>query len=693
MLAAVGVPVVLALVGTSVYAVHARQGQQASAGESEYAHVYSQVDPGKEFTFEVDFSVDDLTIDGRPAQPEDVAQVFVDPQLRVTAPDAAVIAWDHEIRVGPSASPEGSQIDAEGARIELTEPDRWGLSDQYYIAFYRDATTGAALAKPSVVMFTVDTPVPAPATSVDVDELGGAQFSWAPVEGASTYYVVKLAHDPGNGVTDTEVLASTTSTSWSSLDDGTRTSAWDGSVRMQNEAFSTVWHSEDDTHDANLARTSEPPRSHLYGVVAQTDQGTSPMSVVDASAGLAEMLPVEEAVNAEAELGLTGRDVSRPEQLPTQLPVTLADGRTVMRPVLYSRDLEEDVLSTADVDEFGELVRDANGDFVGVTSRTIFHVPYRIAGTVLSGSYTLDVGDRDAALQGVDAVIAAVEEQRSKGGLTTGVTYTSLSWDAADAKISSSRPQVAYPVSSTNPLTDYLAANLIAGNEYIDVTAFVPWGSSATATGIDLQDALDEAKAQNPFILGQLDVGFLRVDDRHVVAVRFHAFESVADYLAAQKELGDEVARVADQIVTDGMSEQDKVVAINGYLTSTASYDHEALAAKDRGEIDLVPRAWMASGILLDKTGVCASYSMAFKVLADAAGLTSMYVTGPVTDGDRHAWNKVRIGDAWRVVDVTWDDSTPPDQYLLLTDEQAAATRTQDTLWVVDSRIDQYAAS
>ena len=93
------------------------------------------------------------------------------------------------------------------------------------------------------------------------------------------------------------------------------------------------------------------------------------------------------------------------------------------------------------------------------------------------------------------------------------------------------------------------------------------------------------------------------------MTIKFQPFDPVPAYLAAQQELAAEVARVEGQIITDGMSEQDKVVAINDYLVASAAYDYDALAALDRGEPETVTRALTASGILLDKTGVCSSYA------------------------------------------------------------------------------------
>lgn len=44
------------------------------------------------------------------------------------------------------------------------------------------------------------------------------------------------------------------------------------------------------------------------------------------------------------------------------------------------------------------------------------------------------------------------------------------------------------------------------------------------------------------------------------------------------------------------------------------------------------------------------------------------------------------------MVDATWNDSSTPDQYLFLTDDQSAQTRAEDEFWVIDSRVADYAA-
>ncbi|NMD38133.1 MAG: hypothetical protein GYA87_05560 [Christensenellaceae bacterium] len=60
-------------------------------------------------------------------------------------------------------------------------------------------------------------------------------------------------------------------------------------------------------------------------------------------------------------------------------------------------------------------------------------------------------------------------------------------------------------------------------------------------------------------------------------------------------------------------------------------------------------------GVLLDGSGVCESYAIAYQMLLKEAGIPSMYVTG-YGKGEFHAWNIVKLDEDWYHVDCTWDD-------------------------------------
>ena len=90
-----------------------------------------------------------------------------------------------------------------------------------------------------------------------------------------------------------------------------------------------------------------------------------------------------------------------------------------------------------------------------------------------------------------------------------------------------------------------------------------------------------------------------------------------------------------------------------------------------------------------------------FKAIADAAGLTSVTVTGEAWSGvttGGHAWNRVLVDGAWLVVDVTWDDGGDPvpadaDYLLLPLDAPELGTRAADADWAVDASLAGFGGS
>lgn len=75
-------------------------------------------------------------------------------------------------------------------------------------------------------------------------------------------------------------------------------------------------------------------------------------------------------------------------------------------------------------------------------------------------------------------------------------------------------------------------------------------------------------------------------------------------------------------------------------------------------------------GALTTGETVCAGYTKLYSMLCNYFGIDCIAVTS--TD---HAWNKVRYGDHWYIVDVTWDDTAwDRSKYFHLTDQKMKAT-------------------
>lgn len=136
--------------------------------------------------------------------------------------------------------------------------------------------------------------------------------------------------------------------------------------------------------------------------------------------------------------------------------------------------------------------------------------------------------------------------------------------------------------------------------------------------------------------------------------------------------------KLADKINKDFSTDKDKARAIYTWMALNVSYDlHEAkvLATKkqvafsfkseeEKIQKQLQYRQEMALRTLKSRRGVCQNYAALFHGLCDLTGLKCLDITGtskvhPAHIGklpqvSDHMWNAVKIGETWKLVDVTW---------------------------------------
>ena len=89
-------------------------------------------------------------------------------------------------------------------------------------------------------------------------------------------------------------------------------------------------------------------------------------------------------------------------------------------------------------------------------------------------------------------------------------------------------------------------------------------------------------------------------------------------------------------------SDLEKALFLHDYLATHAQYD-ETLQIRD------------AYTILVEGTGVCQAYTLAYRLLLNRVNITSGTVTSTSLN---HIWNILLIDGNWYHVDVTWDDPT-----------------------------------
>lgn len=127
------------------------------------------------------------------------------------------------------------------------------------------------------------------------------------------------------------------------------------------------------------------------------------------------------------------------------------------------------------------------------------------------------------------------------------------------------------------------------------------------------------------------------------------------------------------EIITDDMTDYEKVRAIHDYLVMNVTYDNALYDLLYAGASDLKEyNGFYLEGVFNDKFAVCEGISEAFLVLANIEGIPAVQVTGYSAlnpEGAGHAWNKVCVDGKWYVIDCTSDGTIISDTYEMLSYE------------------------
>jgi transglutaminase/protease-like cytokinesis protein 3 len=116
------------------------------------------------------------------------------------------------------------------------------------------------------------------------------------------------------------------------------------------------------------------------------------------------------------------------------------------------------------------------------------------------------------------------------------------------------------------------------------------------------------------------------------------------------------VKKIVAEILSDNMTELEKVAAIHHYIIKNVAYDH---TLKEKS----------AYGALAKGKTTCQGYAMLLDKMLEEAGINSEIVVGDIPAG-LHAWNLVKVGGRWYHIDATNDAANPnPDKYFLVSDK------------------------
>ncbi len=100
--------------------------------------------------------------------------------------------------------------------------------------------------------------------------------------------------------------------------------------------------------------------------------------------------------------------------------------------------------------------------------------------------------------------------------------------------------------------------------------------------------------------------------------------------------------------VSDGMSEQEKALAVHDYIVSYYEYDYENYKAGTSSAY-----SHRSGGLIKHGTAVCEGYAYAYKYIMNLLGMDCSVVS---SNEMNHAWNIIKIDGEYYHVDCTWDD-------------------------------------
>lgn len=549
----------------------------------------------------------------------------------------------------------------------------WGNLGTMYLVKWMDLQTGEKLEQPEVMEVHIKGELDTPKNfQFGVSEYGNGILSWEPVEGAEMYLIVKAVYrtDELSGFFEScSILVETADTSWQSETEDD----------YMNSEFKTYGVGED--------------CKYYYGVIAIGKEGTSMISSVISQDEMAKRLPYCKEENGNEGEYRSVRYVNSIDLLSRYQWIQLCDRTMAQRLIRYQID-EAEIVN----------IKDWGGE-----SKEMLRIPYAIEGTDFDGSFYVEDFDYDTYQEELKVLQERQEILKSKmSGMLTDVQIT-VKPEADKSKepdekndidkgnsetgresnkgndetsMADNDLKVSAPTATTQ-LSGYLASCLLQGEEYILISEVQENLNEET-----LMDAFYEAYFQNPLIPAVKEVEIS--ESLEELSVIYEEDKEKRE--EKQQKVLEQVKFVADELIEDGMTDTDKVLAINSYLCDSVTYDEQAAQQSLDGKGAFTDSV-MPYGALIQHKGVCTAYAGAFQLLAKAMGLESIVVTGTLNGNRNHVWNKVKIDGKWCVVDVTGNDEQDmKNVFLNVSDDVAGLMLKEDERYLCDESIGKYLA-
>lgn len=577
-----------------------------------------------------------------------------------------------------------------GNYLNENEEPAWGTLSQYYMASYVDLQTGESLETPVITVIKINHEIAtAPQLTFSQTDDGYAKFTWKEVPGAEGYLLFMINKDETGYWEYNDVFADVKGTEWTS---DVEAHEFEESILTLNERFVQYYTSDDDRAwieengdflaDIELDDIAyDEYYGEYFGIVAYNSEGCSAMSNTLSAKDLAHMLPYERARHTNEEFIF---DIEGTLDLPATISITMCDGSTAQKVISY---------------DFENIVKGESFDGFKIKAKGIQ--------TPFEDEFSVYLVNWDTLETDMAEIQARQEKLMNKGGNVAPSLEVEEGAPAKEEPVKETDEKpveessktdetpkketeelLEIEVTANSAMSEYIALHMLETEDAIYLSDF-----PEAADTQQVVDAFFEAQYQNPLVLG-VQGGSIDPEQRILYVEYDFDKNTTAEKQAAIEA---KVAEIVDEIITDDMSEEEKGLAINTYLCENAYYDNDALENAEKYSFTQVDEdfydSFTAYGILVDGVGVCASYSAAFKLLADAAGLESIVVTGYLDGSVPHAWNKVKLDGNWYIVDSTNNDNEMIQNALLnLSDAAASGTLVENDSFAIDGNLYDYAA-
>ncbi|MBR4778197.1 MAG: hypothetical protein IK007_11380 [Lachnospiraceae bacterium] len=113
-----------------------------------------------------------------------------------------------------------------------------------------------------------------------------------------------------------------------------------------------------------------------------------------------------------------------------------------------------------------------------------------------------------------------------------------------------------------------------------------------------------------------------------------------------------ELRNIADNVKKSSKTDIGRLKYLNEYMINRFSYDY-----------DCIVRSSSVSDLLSENKGVCHQYSCMVNYICFMVGIPCIQLYG-----GNHEWNLVYVNDEWKMLDVTWNDTTGKSEKYFLVD-------------------------